>query len=79
MATEPLEFELAATQASEIHGYLAWLRLLSERIDPSDSGLLGFRSLIAPELSPDAFASAYRQAVEAERRCALRASRDGPG
>jgi hypothetical protein len=62
----PLEFELALQKAAQIDGYLALLGAYA-RTEEDPATVL--RSLIAPDLHPDAFAPLYEAAEDAWRDC----------
>ena len=73
----PLELAAAATQAASARGYLAllrqWVRLL-EAEPYRDEAL---RSLVAPEMQPEAFAAALARARAAEASCRGSSARAG--
>lgn len=62
----PLEFELALQSAAQIEGYLALLGAFARsKEDPATV----LRSLVAPDMHPDAFAPVYKQAEDTWRGC----------
>ena len=65
----PLEFELAWSRSAEIEGYLGWLGVLAERLDPDDRGALALRSLIAPDWSAARFHALLASAQSARESC----------
>jgi hypothetical protein len=65
----PLELAAAASQASEVQGFLAMLRAFVAELEPDPYRRATLQGLIAPELTPDAFAAALARAEAAERSC----------
>jgi hypothetical protein len=65
----PLELAAAASQASEVQGFLVMLRAFVAELEPESYRRATLQGLIAPELTPDAFAAAMAQAEAAERGC----------
>ena len=70
----PLELAAAATQAASARGYLALLRQWVRVLEPAAHRDEALRSLIAPEMEPDAFARALARAQSAEASCRSGAS-----
>jgi len=68
-AAAPIELMAAASRSADAIGYLAILRSFVQQLEPADSRLQALRGLIAPELSPAAFAKIDEAAEAAERRC----------
>jgi hypothetical protein len=65
----PLELAAAASQAASARGYLALLRQWVRLLESESYRTEALRSLVAPELQPDAFASALARARAAEASC----------
>ncbi len=65
----PLELAAAASEAWQARGYLALLRRWVQLLEPREYRQEALRSLLAPELAIDRFASALGRAESAERRC----------
>jgi hypothetical protein len=65
----PLELAAAASQASEVQGFLAMLRAFVRELEPEAYRRATLQGLVAPELTPDAFGAAMAQAEAAERSC----------
>lgn len=65
-----IQLSAAINQASEAKGFLALLRRMVELLEPAPYRQSVLRSVIAPELSPSAFAKIIARAERAERRCA---------
>ena len=65
----PLELAAAASQASEVQGFLAMLRQFVAELEPEPYRRATLQGLIAPELTPDAFGAALAPAEAAERTC----------
>jgi hypothetical protein len=65
----PLELAAAASQASEVQGFLAMLRAFVAELEPEAYRRATLQGLIAPELTPDAFVAATARAEAAERNC----------
>lgn len=66
----PLQLAAALNQAAEARGFLALLRRLVALLEPERERPSVLRGLVAPELSPSAFAEALASAQARERACA---------
>jgi hypothetical protein len=75
----PLELAAASSQAGEVRGYLAMLRELVAELEPAEHRRETLRGLVAPEVSPAAFASLVDSAEAAERACRGGSARAGAG
>jgi len=64
-----IQLSAAHNQAAEVRGLLALLDRLVARLEPEAQRRAVLHGLLAPELSPSAFASAYEAAAAAQRRC----------
>lgn len=70
-AGEPLELELALSQASLVEGLLALLRALANRLaSESADASSTLQGIVAPEMHPDAFAESFARAAASEQACA---------
>jgi hypothetical protein len=65
----PLELAAAETQAASARGFLALLRQWVRLLEPEPHRAEVLRSLIAPEMDPNAFGKALAAAGAAEQRC----------
>jgi hypothetical protein len=65
----PLELSAAASEAASAKGFLALLREWTRLVEPEPFRAVALRSLVAPEMDPQAFAEALAAAEAAEHRC----------
>lgn len=65
----PIELEAALSQAGEAMGFLALLRQFVINVEGPEYADETLRSLIAPELEPEVFVGALREAREVEEGC----------
>lgn len=72
----PLELSAAAGEAASAKGFLALLRQWTRLLEPEAYQPEALRSLVAPELDPQAFGDALAAANAAEARC--RGTADAP-
>jgi hypothetical protein len=72
--SSPIELSAAMGQAAQARGYLALLRAFVREIEAQDGRRDTLRGLIAPEVSPKAFADALGVAERREAGCAGGAS-----
>jgi hypothetical protein len=72
--SSPIELSAAMGQAAQARGYLALLRVFVRELEGQDGRRDTLRGLIAPELSPKAFADALGAAERREAGCAGGAS-----
>lgn len=75
----PLELAAAASQAAAARGYLALLRQWVRLLEPEAYRTEALRSLVAPEMDPEAFAGALARARAAEASCRGVSARAGAG
>jgi hypothetical protein len=68
-AAVPIELSAAASQASEVRGYLALLRQFVSELEPPDDRRESLRGLIAPELARSSFDAVVEAAEARERQC----------
>jgi hypothetical protein len=68
--SSPIELSAAMSQAAQAHGYLALLRAFVREIEGQDGRRDTLRGLVAPEVSPGAFAEALGAAERRESSCA---------
>ena len=68
--SSPIELSAAMSQAAQARGYLALLRAFVREIEVPDGRRDTLRGLIAPEVSPAAFAEALTGAERREASCA---------
>jgi hypothetical protein len=68
--SSPIELSAALGQAAQARGYLALLRAFVREIEVQDGRRDTLRGLIAPEVSPQAFAEAIGSAERREAGCA---------
>ena len=68
--SSPIELSAAMSQAAQARGYLALLRAFVREIEVQDGRRDTLRGLIAPEVSPAAFAEALTAAERREASCA---------
>jgi hypothetical protein len=68
--SSPIELSAAMSQAARAGGYLALLRAFVREIEPQNGRRATLRGLVAPELSPAAFAEALAVAERREASCA---------
>lgn len=66
----PIELAAAMSQAAQARGYLALLRAFVREIETPAGRSDTLRGLVAPEISPDAFAQALAAAESREASCA---------
>lgn len=72
----PIELAAAVSQAAQARGYLALLRAFVREIEAPPARRDTLRGLVAPEMSPDAFAQALEAAERREASCARGGSPD---
>jgi len=77
-ASVPLELSAAAGEAATAKGFLALLREWARLVESEPFRGEALRSLVAPEMDPQAFAEALAGAEGAERRCRGTAASAGP-
>lgn len=68
--SSPIELSAAMSQAAQARGYLALLRAFVREIEVQNGRRDTLRGLIAPEVSPSAFAEALETAERREASCA---------
>jgi hypothetical protein len=68
--SSPIELSAAMSQAAQARGYLALLRAFVREIEVQNGRRDTLRGLIAPEVSPSAFAEALQAAERRESSCA---------
>jgi hypothetical protein len=66
----PIELMAAASQPHEALGYLALLRRFVALLEPEADAAAMLRGLVAPELAPGRFRTAFDAAAQRERSCA---------
>lgn len=71
---QPLELSAAMSQPHLAKGYLALLRRVNDGLEPPERRDVGLRSLVAPEVSYEAFGKALAKAREDEQACRASAS-----
>ena len=67
--SSPIELSAAMSQAAQARGYLALLRAFVREIETQSGRRDTLRGLVAPELSPSAFADALASAERREASC----------
>ncbi len=70
----PIELSAAMSQPHLAKGYLALLRRVNDELEPPDRREVGYRSLVAPELSQEVFGKALAKALDGEGACRASAS-----
>ena len=68
--SSPIELSAAMSQAAQARGYLALLRAFVREIEVQNGRRDTLRGLVAPEVSPSAFAEALQAAERRESSCA---------